>query len=57
MKWLFEHLSEIPTILRTLGCLDFGSVRSNNLREPDEVDEPTGISLKRPHSHSNPNGF
>ena len=57
MKWLFEHLSEIPTILRTLGCLDFGSVRSNNLREPDEVDEPTRISLKRPHSHSNPNGF
>ena len=57
MKWLFELSSEIPTIWRTLGCLDFGSVvtqLSNNSRELDEL---TGIPLKRPRSLSNPKGF
>ena len=57
MKWLFELSSEIPTIRRTLGWLDFGSVMkqlSNNSRELDEL---TGISLKKPRSLPNPKGF
>ena len=59
MKWLLELLSEIPTIWRTSGWLDFSFVMkqlSNNSREL-EVDELTGISLKRPRSLPNPKGF
>jgi hypothetical protein len=56
MKWLFELSSEIPTILRTLGWLDFDSVMKQLSDNSRELDELTGISLKRPRSLSNPKG-
>ena len=54
MEWLFELLSEIPTILRTLGWLYIGSVMK---QLPRELDELTGISLKKPRLLSNPKEF
>ena len=51
MKWFSELSSEIPTIRRTLGWLYIGLVMGQLSRELDEL---TGISLKKPRSLSNP---
>jgi hypothetical protein len=54
MKCLFELSSEIPTIWRTLGWLDFGSVTKQPLANGDEL---TGILLKKPRLLSSPKRF